>query len=64
MLNEVKEQITDINSIMKNKAITPIRTKPLIQDKNIVDYKRSATPTLLDFTSPEGEKKEFLYDGQ
>ena len=64
MLNEVKEQITDRNSIMKNKAITPIRTKPLIQDKNIVYYKRSATPTLLDFTSPEGEKKEFLYDGQ
>ena len=59
MLNEVKEQITDINSIMKNKAITPIRYKPLSQDINIVDYKRSATLTLLDFTSPEGEKMNF-----
>jgi len=62
MLNEVKKHITDTNSNMKNKAITPTRQKPLSQDINIVDYKRSVTPTLLDFTSPEGEKKEFLYE--
>jgi hypothetical protein len=59
MLDEVIETRLENDLKMKNRVITPVRQKPLSQDSNAIELKRTTTP-LEDLKSPADDKKEIL----